>query len=447
MGSANDAIGNPGNSTGVGDTELPVYTADAVSANGSGSSDLRTEHTYSLNNAKGKPWLTLRVHSRSPSGKTLPVFLDGDEIRGEVRIELEKPEGCKGVLIGVLAENTAVGQEAVPFLDLTSPLWTPSSSSKLPAGSLTWPFSLTLPKEALVSASSKEAPKCYPLPPTFSERASPAYIDYKVTVTVKRGAFRVNQTLSTSFAYVPRWVAPAPSALRRLAYSDGSPLIGPEADPEGWHVLPPVKVTGTLFDAKSVEVEAILALASPLSYANGSPIPLLLTLKSSDAQALDLVAQPSASAIFLTRTIAIGSTATDETSPRRSNNTYTFPEHIARAFWWPVSEGAFSKDTRILQGEIDVKKDVKPGFVFPRLSIRYHISLFPFTASCFVPSAPADQLLLSEKVEIVTENAPGVVPRSHAPPGYTKPEEGNYNNSMGYLENGNQRFYHHHGFA
>lgn len=78
------------------------------------------------------------------------------------------------------------------------------------------------------------------------------------------------------------------------------------------------------------------------------------------------------------------------------------------------------------------------------MCLKYHISLLPFTASGFAPAAPADQPLLSEKVAIVTENAPGVIPHSHAPPGYVKPEEGNYNNSMGYLENGNQRFYHHH---
>lgn len=32
-------------------------------------------------------------------------------------------------------------------------------------------------------------------------------------------------------------------------------MIGPEGDPEGWKVLPPVKVTGTVFDTRKVEVE------------------------------------------------------------------------------------------------------------------------------------------------------------------------------------------------
>lgn len=62
--------------------------------------------------------------------------------------------------------------------------------------------------------------------------------------------------LSSSFVYMPRWVAPPPSALRRLADSDGSPLIGPEGDPEGWKVLSPVKISGTLFDTKEIEITA-----------------------------------------------------------------------------------------------------------------------------------------------------------------------------------------------
>ena len=78
-------------------------------------------------------------------------------------------------------------------MELSETLWTPSTSSKL-AGNLTWPFSITLPKEAAVAEKEKGPTKMYPLPPTFSERASAAYIDYKIIVTVKRGAFKVNQT-------------------------------------------------------------------------------------------------------------------------------------------------------------------------------------------------------------------------------------------------------------
>lgn len=96
-------------------------------------------------------------------------------------------------LLQIRAENTAVGQEPLPFLDLSEILWTPSSSSKL-VGNLSWPFSITLPKEVSVPEKEKGPAKNFPLPPTFTERASAAYIDYKIIVTVKRGAFKVNQT-------------------------------------------------------------------------------------------------------------------------------------------------------------------------------------------------------------------------------------------------------------
>jgi len=57
--------------------------------------------------------------------------------------------------------------------------------------------------------------------------------------------------------------------------------------------------------------------------------------------------------------------------------------------------------------------------------------------------AQSGETLLSEPVSIVTRQIPGISPRSHAPPGYEKPQGGDYNKSMGLLENGNQRFYHH----
>jgi hypothetical protein len=37
----------------------------------------------------------------------------------------------------------------------------------------------------------------YRLPPNFTERASAAYIDYKLFVTVQRGMLRVNQVYAS----------------------------------------------------------------------------------------------------------------------------------------------------------------------------------------------------------------------------------------------------------
>lgn len=39
-----------------------------------------------------------------------------------------------------------------------------------------------------------------------------------------------------------------------MAYWEGSPLVGPEGDPEGWKVLTPVKIQGALSD-KAVDID------------------------------------------------------------------------------------------------------------------------------------------------------------------------------------------------
>ena len=106
---------------------------------------------------------------------------------------------------------TAVGQEELAFLTISSDLWDNKTGGKA-KGKISWPFSITLPSENAVSERPKGRADVYRLPPTFTgklpsmqsltylfleivERASPAYIDYKLVVTVRRGALRVNQTL------------------------------------------------------------------------------------------------------------------------------------------------------------------------------------------------------------------------------------------------------------
>jgi len=92
-----------------------------------------------------------------------------------------------------------VGQEEELFLDIIEPVWTPASlgEGKL-VGQHTFPFSITIPRDVMIAPVPKAAPKSIPLPPTFSERASPAYIDYRLFVTVRRGRLRVNKQCVSS---------------------------------------------------------------------------------------------------------------------------------------------------------------------------------------------------------------------------------------------------------
>lgn len=69
-----------------------------------------------------------------------------------------------------------------------------------------------------------------------------------------------------------------------------------------------------------------------------------------------------------------------------------------------------------------------------------------FESPNFTPDkTSSDETLTSTKITIATMPTPGIKIRSHAPPGYIQPQGGDYNKSMGLLENGNQRFYHHGG--
>ncbi|KAF8271168.1 hypothetical protein EI94DRAFT_615456 [Lactarius quietus] len=230
--------------------ELPDYSPNQGHPR---ADTARVEHRYALQDKNSRDWLSFRVRSRATSSKHTPLYLEGDIIKGEIRLDLAKAETLKGLTVTLCAGMTTVGQNEEVFLDKTEPVWTPASSQEgKVVGVHTHAFSISIPRDAvLVSAT----PQRFSLPPTFTERASPAYIDYKLYVTVRRGGLRMNNRLSMSFAFVPRTVADPPSPLRALVYSEGGMILGPDADPQGWKVFDPIKITGTLFNVRDVTVQ------------------------------------------------------------------------------------------------------------------------------------------------------------------------------------------------
>ncbi|TCD63202.1 hypothetical protein EIP91_005841 [Steccherinum ochraceum] len=421
----------------------PEYNASQTQPRRRSQNDDRGVQKYALDDSRGQTWMWLNVTSRAPQNSdkpsVLPLFYENDAVEGDVAVDFDKAGGPQGIRVAITAGVTTVGQEEVTFLDISDTLYdAKAANGAKPKGKMTYPFSLKLPSEVSVTAAGP--PTLHPLPPSFSERPSNAYIDYKIVVTAKRGMFRVNQTLSTSFVYIPVSRAEPPSRLRQLAYTDSSPLIGPDVDPEGWKVLPPIQVAGLAFNTRPAEVACTFAIAKPLSYAISSPIPLHLTLTSPDKQILDLLSNPSHLKIQLIRERSIGQTALRAGRERTDN---TFREPCSTAYLWPTPGDG--EDNRVFQGELFVGNRLKPSFSFPGFALKYSVCLLRFDVPGFVPSS-SKELLLSENVVIRTTNAPGVVPKSYAPPGYEHREEGNYSNAVGYLENGNQRFYHRGGF-
>jgi hypothetical protein len=62
----------------------------------------------------------------------------------------------------------------------------------------------------------------------------------------------------------------------------------------------------------------------------------------------------------------------------------------------------------------------------------------------FAPAIAPEDPLVIERVTITLTNAPGVIPCSQIPPGYEFPADEDFNVATGFLENGNQRFFHRH---
>ena len=113
----------------------------------------------------------------------------------------------------------------------------------------------------------------------------------------------------------------------------------------------------------------IFAVSLQLSYATGTPIPFFVTFSSNDNHALEIACSPTAVKVCLVRERIIGSQATKTGSSARSNN--VFREVVCGASFWPVEDGC---GRLVLQGELELKKALRPSFSFPGFALRVSVS-------------------------------------------------------------------------
>jgi hypothetical protein len=205
--------------------ELPEYSPNPASQRvQTCTGSLNCEHRYALRDSRGHDWLSFVVKSRAADSKFIPVFLGGDTIKGEVQLDLGKTKTLKGLTVTVRfvltsscrsphacyyyykirAWMTAVGQEEDIFLHKTEPIWTPASSKETKViGKRAYPFSISLPHDVEIQSISNATEKRFLLPPTFNERASPVYIDYRLSITARRGRLECNTKCVSNRP--PRW--------------------------------------------------------------------------------------------------------------------------------------------------------------------------------------------------------------------------------------------------
>ncbi|KAF5339261.1 hypothetical protein D9758_013309 [Tetrapyrgos nigripes] len=332
---------------------------------GERASSVRKEFTYDLVKGKEKegkkPWafLTVMGDSDLTLSKKVPVVVEGEKVEGELKVDLDGSESFQAAIITVRGQiiGGAQSNDILTFLEISKVLWSsspnPLSSTskaanllpgpkqkldKLNPGSHSWPFSINLPKEVALTVGPKDAPRvevCR-LPQTFFERHARARVQYEVIARFVRGFLKTDWRLSTEFSYIPITVPPSPSPLRVLAYQENTPLLGPEADPEGWITLDPVTIRGGTEWKKEVEAKYIVSAhdSSQLSYTRGSVIPLSLVIKCGDRRTLELLSSTRSIVVRLRRCLRYHSD--DRRSPEAYQWTDEF-EFSELATWWPDS--------------------------------------------------------------------------------------------------------------
>ncbi|KAF9524862.1 hypothetical protein CPB83DRAFT_773149 [Crepidotus variabilis] len=386
-----------------------------------------TEHVFQVADGKSKPWITLKLSSSAKSSKSLPTFFEKENINGQLEVDAERGDSIQAItatVTGRIITGSSV-DDCFVFLNVTQPIWAKSldtpripspsegaSSTKL-LGHCVWPLSIALPRTVTVPTGAGEM-RPFRLPETFLERNTRVSVQYDLTINISRGKLRSDNRIKTAFGYVPSTRPEAPSMLRQCAYTQFLPIPGPSTDPEGWKMLRPVAVRGTMFRTHRVEAKATLSLAKPLCYARGTVVPLSLTLESRDSQAMDLLSAPSAVSVTLRRRVRFFNKTCSSRQDVAWNESV---EDVGKAVWWPSTSQDARSDatTRHLEGEIRLAKDLRPTSEMGHFSISYAVVLSPFTATGFMSDSAA---LLSEPVEIATMHPRGPRTNAYAPPAY-----------------------------
>ncbi|KIY51797.1 hypothetical protein FISHEDRAFT_36554 [Fistulina hepatica ATCC 64428] len=405
---------------GTATDELPPYSRrQSYLRPRTGSPRQTTEHVFTITDSRNRPWAKLTISSSAKSVKSLPTFFDKDAINGTLELNAdEKGDSIHAINATITGRiiTSASSNDSTTFLSHTVPLWnrapdgscifSPSPGVVGPRlrGHCVWPFSIPIPRTAGDAR----------LPETFVERHTSVSVQYEFCITIARGKLRSDNQIKTTFGYVPSTRPDPPSMLRQISYQQGTPIPGPQFDPEGWHICPSVVSRGCVFKSRHIEVRCTLALALPLAYTRGSVIPCRLQIEGQDPQSLDLLSTPSAIVLCLQRRVHTQTAP----SPLPFRDILSAScEDVGRAVWWPVNQSCHGEHAydrhfvREFEGEISLSKDLKPSAAIGPFSLSYEVVLKPFDTAGFTPEPP---------VEITTMYAKGPVPRPrvYAPPEY-----------------------------
>nr|GAT45278.1 predicted protein [Mycena chlorophos] len=385
------------------------------------------EHTFSLFTKSGQPWATLTLVAHTHRDRA--TFIEGMACTGEFSLDLDSAASIHTVVVSLRGQiiTGPLPSDMFTFLDVSQTLWSKAMGDPLsPGGSkwtkdlkgkYQWPFSL--PIQPTVSLSGQE----FRLPESFSERHTRAQVEYEVCVKIMRPKLRADHRLSTFVEYLPVSQPSPSSGLRQLAYEHHRALLGPEADPEGWKTLSPVKTFGRL-SSQAVEATCTLSLATPLCYTRGTSIPCNLQIESSDPAILDILASPDSVDLRLRRNARFRTRDKEQLW----KDQFEFSE---MAIWWhslPSDSLHDSTETlitggslrRTLKGELHLRVDLITSSSIAHYQLEYAVVLqLNSFANQMYESLDTGPLIV-EPVEIASDLPVGPRPLVYSTPFETK---------------------------
>ncbi|OBZ76034.1 hypothetical protein A0H81_03080 [Grifola frondosa] len=384
-------------------SELPRYERAISNSNISPRASGPTspvEHRYQLLNSKGRPWLILKVLSNAPTPNNLPNFFEGDAINGTVELNLEREDTAKSISITVTGQLTSSVTDVHNFLNVSQVLWSASSEDNTPPnlkrsgklrGMHSWSYSFFLPKECSFKSH------VFPYLPRF------------------RSAW---QGYTSNTKWWPLFIVEGSGLTVQLELSSGTYRSYAQRRLR-WHdKSPPIKIRGSVFNTRAVDATCTLALAKPLCYTRGSVVPCLMTIKTADPQALDLLAAPRSMLVRLRRHISMGEVSA--VGIKSSGVEFeTATQDVSTATWWSYKEGGEPlSQKRVLHGEIPLASALKPSCNLGRFQLSYTVAVYPPKAVAFAPDDSSDNILQRKTVTIATAYPTGPRPRIYSPPGY-----------------------------
>ena len=65
--------------------------------------------------------------------------------------------------------------------------------------------------------------------------------------------------IEAKFGFIPMTRPPPFPPLRRLAYQDESPLLGPTGDPDGWHSKDSIRIKARTLNNRHVQIDCTVS--------------------------------------------------------------------------------------------------------------------------------------------------------------------------------------------